>query len=116
MQPMGGVPIQKSGSDVGRSIATPMRSRQNSTKFPLRNNGKPYLRTANSKVLRAPEDPERLRKLQQMYGEKALGKAAACGASNVFNVPNVVGSVQDEDAWMRMTLLRKDGHSAQAYS
>ena len=69
----------------------------------LRNNGKPYLRTANPRVLRTPEDLERLHKLQQMYGEKALGKAAACGASNMFNTPNVVGSIQDKDAWMKVT-------------
>lgn len=30
-QPMGGVPIQRSGSDMGRSIAIPMKSRQSST-------------------------------------------------------------------------------------
>ena len=70
---------------------------------PLRKNGKPYLRTANSRVLRTPEDVEKLRKLQQMYGEKALGKAAACGASNLFNITNVVGNIQDKDAWMRGT-------------
>ena len=69
----------------------------------LRKNGKPYLRTANPRVLRTPEDVEKLRKLQQMYGEKALGKAAACGASNMFNIPNVVGDIQDKDAWMRGT-------------
>ena len=28
---MGGVPIQRSGSDMGRSIAIPMKSRQSST-------------------------------------------------------------------------------------
>jgi protein-serine/threonine kinase len=30
-QSMGGVPIQRSGSDMGRSIAVPMKSRQSST-------------------------------------------------------------------------------------
>ena len=29
--PMGGVPIQRSGSDMGKSIAIPMKSRQSST-------------------------------------------------------------------------------------
>lgn len=76
---------------------------EGTTAVPLRMNGKPYLRTANPRVLRTPEDVEKLRKLQQMYREKALGKAAACGASNIFNIPNVMGVVQDKDAWMRGT-------------
>ena len=69
----------------------------------LRKNGKPYLQTANPRALRTPADVEKLLKLQQMYGEKALGKAAACGASNMFNLPNAVENTQDKDAWMRGT-------------
>ena len=78
-------------------------SNEGTTRALLRKNGKPYLRTANPRVLRTPEDVEKLRKLQQMYREKALGKAAACGASKMFNVPNAVGVIQDKDAWMRGT-------------
>ena len=70
---------------------------------PLRKNGKPYLRTMNPRALKTPEDIEKLRKLQQMYKEKALGKAAASGASNMFNTPNIAGNIQDKDAWMRGT-------------
>ena len=82
---------------------------------PLRKNGKPYLRTANPRVLRTPEDIEKMRKLQQMYGEKALGKVAACGASDMFNIPNAVGNIQDKDAWMRGTYTPEEdtaGHFA----
>ena len=82
---------------------------------PLRKNGKPYLRTANPRVLRTPEDIEKLRKLQQMYGEKALGKASASGASNMFNIPNTLGNIQDKDAWMRGTYTPEEdtaGHFA----
>ena len=74
---------------------------EGTTKALLRKNGKPYLRSVNPRVLRTPEDVERLLKLQQMYGEKALGKAAACGASKMFNIPNAVENIQDKDAWMR---------------
>ena len=76
---------------------------EETTRAPLRKNGKPYLRTVNPRALRTPEDIEKLRRLQQMYKEKALGKAAASGASNMFNIPNVAGNIQDKDAWMRGT-------------
>ena len=76
---------------------------EETTRSPLRKNGKPYLRTANPRVLRTPEDIEKLRKMQQMYGEKALGKAAASGASNMFNISRVAENIQDKDAWMKGT-------------
>lgn len=76
---------------------------EETTRAPLRKNGKPYLRTANPRALRTPEDIEKLRKLQQMYGEKALGKATAFGASNMFNISRVSGNIQDRDAWMKGT-------------
>ena len=76
---------------------------EETTSVPLRKNGKPYLRTANPRALRTPEDVEKLRKLQQMYREKALGKAAASGASNMFNISGVAGNSQDKDAWMKGT-------------
>ena len=76
---------------------------EETTRTPLRKNGKPYLRAANPRALRTPDDIEKLRKLQQMYGEKALGKAAASGASNMFNISRVAGNFQDKDAWMKGT-------------
>ena len=76
---------------------------EDTARAPLRKNGKPYLRTMNPRALRTPEDIEKLRKLQQMYKEKALGKAAASGASNMFNTSNIAENIQDKDAWMRGT-------------
>ena len=76
---------------------------EETTRAPPRKNGKPYLRTANPRALRTPEDIEKLRKLQQMYGEKALGKAAASGAGKMFNISRVAGNFQDKDAWMKGT-------------
>ena len=76
---------------------------EETTRAPLRKYGKPYLRSVNPRALRTPEDIEKLRKLQQMYKEKALGKAAASGASNMFHIPSVAGNIQDKDAWMRGT-------------
>lgn len=76
---------------------------EETTRVSLRKNGKPYLRTANPRALRTPEDIEKLRKLQQMYGEKALGKAVASGASNIFSISGVTGNIQDKDAWMKGT-------------
>ena len=76
---------------------------EETTRGPFRKNGKPYLRAANPRALRTPEDIEKLCKLQQMYREKALGKAAASGASNMFNISRVVGNFQDKDAWMKGT-------------
>ena len=81
---------------------------EETTSAPLRKNGKPYLRTANPRALRTPEDLEKLRKLQQMYREKALGKAVASGASNLFNISRVAGNVQDKDAWMKGTYTPKE--------
>ncbi len=81
---------------------------EEATRAPLRKNGKPYLRTPNPRALRTPEDIEKMRKLQQIYGEKALGKAAASGASNMFNISNVTGNIQDKDAWMRGTYTSEE--------
>ena len=81
---------------------------EETTRAPLRKNGKPYLRTANPRALRTPEDIEKLRKLQQMYGEKALGKAAASGASNMFNISRVAENIQDKDAWMKGTYASEE--------
>ena len=81
---------------------------EESTRAPLRKNGKPYLRTPNPRALRTSEDIEKMRKLQQIYGEKALGKAAACGASNMFSISKVAGNIQDKDAWMRGTYISEE--------
>ena len=74
----------------------------------IRRNGKPYLRSVHPRALRTPEDIEKLRKMQQKYKEKALGKAGASGASNMFHVPNVAENTQDKDAWMRGTYTPKE--------
>ena len=89
-------------------ITLPDTFNEETTRAPLRKNGKPYLRTVNPRALKTPQDIEKLRKLQQMYKEKALGKAAASGASNMFNIPNVAGNVQDKDAWMRGTYIPEE--------
>ena len=90
------------GANKGLNILSDALNEE-TTRAPLRKHGKPYLSTANPRALRTPEDIQKMRKLQQMYGEKALGKAAASGASNIFNISMVSGNVQDKDAWMKGT-------------
>ena len=84
---------------------------EETTRAPLRKNGKPYLRAAKNRVLRTPEDIEKLRKMQQMYREKALGKAAASGASNMFNISRVAENIQDKNAWMKGTYTPEENNA-----
>lgn len=78
--------------------------------------GKSLLRTPNPRSKRGPEQIARMKQLQKLYAEKALGRSMKIGAGGIFKAPQLAenGNTSSEDgfAWMSDTVLPDDKPAA----